>query len=99
MGLIFEWDNRKAKSNEEKHGISFPEGASVFRDALSLTIADPFHSEIEGRFITVGRSVNDRLLVVVHSERGDNIRIISARLATRQERVNYEEGSEEPGGH
>ncbi|MCL5264729.1 MAG: BrnT family toxin [Chloroflexi bacterium] len=72
MGLVFEWDTRKAELNERKHGISFEEAATVLGDPLSLTILDPIHSEAEERFITIGRSIDRRLLVVVHTERGDN---------------------------
>jgi uncharacterized protein len=78
MALNFEWDANKAKSNLGKHGISFGEASTVFGDARSLTISDPIHSELENRFITIGTSHRGKLLVVVHTERGDNIRIISA---------------------
>ena len=88
--LTFEWDPQKAQSNLEKHGVSFEEASTVFRDLLSLTIDDPLHSEDEGRMIQIGISYKNRLLVVVHTERGDNIRIISARKATKKERNNYE---------
>ncbi|MBI3622037.1 MAG: BrnT family toxin [Nitrospirae bacterium] len=91
MGLIFEWDEVKAGSNLRKHGISFEEAATVFGDYLSLTIADPQHSEGEERFVIIGRSHRGRTLVVVHTERGDRMRIISARLATPRERRAYEE--------
>ncbi len=94
MGITFEWDDEKAKSNLKKHGVSFEEASSVFASALSLTIADPRHSDEEDRFVTLGESHRGRLLVVVATDRGDTIRIISARLATRRERKNYEEGSE-----
>jgi uncharacterized DUF497 family protein len=92
MALNFEWDANKAKSNLGKHGISFGEASTVFGDPRSLTIPDPTHSELENRFITIGTS-HRKLLVVVHTERGDNIRIISARVASRRERRNYEEGT------
>jgi len=88
--LTFEWDPQKAKSNIEKHGVSFEEASTVFRDPLSLTIDDPLHSTGELRMVQIGISHKDRLLVVVHTERGDNIRIISARKATKKERNNYE---------
>jgi uncharacterized protein len=91
MPLSFEWDENKAKSNVTKHGVSFDEASTVFGDALSLTIPDPAHSQVEGRFIIVGQSYRGKLLVVVHTERGDNIRIISARRASRRERKTYEE--------
>lgn len=90
--MQFEWDTAKAAENLAKHGVSFEEAATVFRDRLSATGADPDHSVGEERFITFGVSTSGRLLVVAHTERGDTIRIISARLATRGERKIYEEG-------
>ncbi len=94
MDAAFEWDAGKAESNLQKHGISFDEAATVFFDPLSLTIPDPLHSDEEDRFITTGLSNQQRPLVVVHTEREENIRIISARLATAREREKYEEGVE-----
>lgn len=94
MGLLFEWDEGKARTNEKKHGVTFFEAASVFRDPLALTIFDPLHSGEEDRFVSLGESHEGRLLVVVFTERGDNIRIIGAREATRRERKKYEEGQE-----
>jgi uncharacterized DUF497 family protein len=91
MGLTFEWDGNKAKANIAKHGVSFEEASTAFADAQSLTIADPLHSKIEDRYVTLGASYRGRLLVVVHTERGDDIRIISARPASRRERLTYEE--------
>ena len=91
MGLIFEWDNEKATSNLKKHTVSFEEAVKVFADPLSVTIADPRHSTGEHRFIIIGRSQTGRTLVVVHAERRNRIRIISARVATRRERKQYEE--------
>jgi len=91
MALEFEWNAAKARSNLAKHGISFEEAATVFADALSFTIPDPDHSLLEARFVTMGRALAGKLLVVVHTERGDNIRIISARRASRRERKSYEE--------
>jgi len=88
--LSFEWDTQKAKSNEQKHGITFDEASTVFEDFLSLTIHDPLHSENEERFTSIGVSHKNRILIVVHTERGDNIRIISARKATKNERSYYE---------
>ncbi len=93
MSLEFEWDEDKAKTNRKKHGVSFEEASSAFGDPLALTIPDPLHSEEEDRFITLGESHRPRLLVVVSTERGDKIRIISARVATRRERTDYEEGT------
>jgi uncharacterized protein len=91
MPLTFEWDGRKARSNLDKHGVSFEDGASIFDDRLSLTIPDPEHSIAEERYITLGKALTGKLLVVVHTDRGDNIRIISARRASRRERKYYEE--------
>ena len=88
--LIFEWDPQKAKSNLKKHGVSFEEASTAFQDTLSLAIDDPLHSIDEERVVLIGMSNKNRLLVVVHAERGDNIRIISARKATKEERKNYE---------
>ena len=79
--LSFEWDDKKAHGNELKHGISFSEACTVFGDSLSLTIHDPLHSESEDRFVLIGTSHKNRMLIVVYTERGDNIRIISARKA------------------
>jgi uncharacterized DUF497 family protein len=87
------WNHSKAAANERKHGVSFPEAATVFRDPLSLTGFDPNHSDDEDRFVTMGTSVTGQLLVVVHTERDDCVRIISAREATRRERKDYEDGS------
>lgn len=91
MALLFEWDPRKARRNLTIHGVSFDEASTAFRDHLSRTIADPLHSEDEDRCVLLGRSHRNRLLVVVHTERGDRIRLISARLAGNRERVRYEE--------
>lgn len=93
MSLKFEWDPEKARSNLRKHGVSFEEAATCFGDRLSITIGDPEHSGVESRYVLVGLSFRNRLLVVVHTERGDTIRVISARKATRRERQAYvEEG-------
>ncbi len=91
MALTFEWDSRKARTNIYKHRVRFEDAAGVFGDPLSLTIPDPLHSQAEERFVTIGRTPIGKLLVVVHTERRDNIRIISARPASRQERRAYEE--------
>ncbi|MBU4288468.1 MAG: BrnT family toxin, partial [Proteobacteria bacterium] len=88
--LIFEWDLKKAKTNLGKHGVSFEEASTAFKDTLSLTIDDPLHSSDEKRLVLIGMSYNNSILVVVHTERGDNIRIISARKATKKERKYYE---------
>jgi uncharacterized DUF497 family protein len=91
MRAFVEWDPNKAKKNLKKHGISFEEAATIFEDPLSSTIGDPLHSETEERFVIIGKSSQNRLLVVSHTDRGERIRIISARLATNRERVKYEE--------
>ena len=87
----FEWNPNKAETNFKKHGVSFEEAASVLFDPLSLTVPDPLHSGAENRFIITGLSDRQRHLVVVHTDRGDKIRIISARLATPSERRKYEQ--------
>jgi uncharacterized DUF497 family protein len=93
MALRFSWDPRKAASNLKKHGVSFEEAVTAFGDPLSVTIPDPKHSESEDRFVLLGLSASSRLVVVAHAERSDDdVRIISARLATRRERNEYEEG-------
>ncbi|MCP3874699.1 MAG: BrnT family toxin [Desulfobacteraceae bacterium] len=88
--LKFEWDTKKAKSNLKKHGVSFEEASTAFRDPLSLTIEDPLHSNNEKRFVLIGIAYNKRTLVVVHTEREENIRIVSARKATKREREYYD---------
>ena len=87
---IFEWDEKKEKSNFGKHAVSFMEDESVFYDSLSLTIPDPDHSIEEQRFIDIGTSNKNRVLVIVYTEREDKIRIISVRKATNVERKMYE---------
>jgi uncharacterized DUF497 family protein len=89
--LHFDWDPEKADSNVKKHGVTFGEAATAFGDPLSVTIPDPDHSFGEARFILLGVSFQGRLVVVVHAEAHDSIRIISARLATRAERKSYEQ--------
>jgi uncharacterized DUF497 family protein len=91
VALKFEWDAAKAVVNARKHGVAFEEAASAFADPLSLAIPDPDHSAGEARWVLLGRSVRGRLLVVAHTERGDTIRLISARTATLRERHCYEE--------
>jgi hypothetical protein len=91
VALTFEWDSRKARSNLSKHGISFEEASTIFGDSFSLTVPDPDHSITERRYITVGRAFSGNLLVVVHTDRGNNIRIINARRASRRERRVYEQ--------
>ena len=92
MSLQFEWDETKAIANERKHDVSFEEAVTIFGDPDSLTIFDAEHSDKEDRFIDIGLSASGRVLVVVHTERGTRIRIISCRRATRAERKQYEHG-------
>ncbi|HQU32580.1 MAG: BrnT family toxin [Planctomycetia bacterium] len=92
MELNFEWDEEKAKVNFKKHRVSFGEATTVFMDPLSITICDPDHSVDEQRYIDIGSSEKGRVLVVVYTERGSNIRIISCRKATPSEWKFYEEG-------
>ena len=87
--MKFEWDPKKAAANLASHGVSFEDASTVFGDALAGTIPDPLHSVSEARFITVGHSASGALLVVVHAERGDLVRIISARPATPSESERY----------
>lgn len=91
--MEFEWNPDKAKLNFEKHGVSFQEAATVFNDALSVTFPDPDHSIGENRYVIIGTSRFGQLLVVAHTDRGEKLRIISARKATRQEKRFYEAGS------
>jgi uncharacterized protein len=91
--MEFEWNPNKAELNLEKHGVSFQEAATVFNDPLSVTFPDPDHSIGENRYVIIGISQFGQLLVVAHTDRGDKVRIISARKVTRQERRFYEEGS------
>jgi hypothetical protein len=90
--MNFAWDTKKAAANLRKHAVAFEEAATIFRDTLSVSGADPDHSVEERRFITFGVSNIGRLIVVSHNDDGSTIRIISARLATRRERKIYEEG-------
>ncbi len=90
--MRIEWDPRKARANLRKHKVSFEEAATAVSDPMSATGADPDHSVTEDRYITFGISARGRLLVVVHTEKHETIRIISARLASRGERKLYEEG-------
>ena len=88
--MIYEWNDKKAKANLRKHGVSFEEAATVFLDPLALTFPDPHHSSEEEREITIGNSTRDHVVVVSHCQRGKRIRIIGARKATRGERKQYE---------
>jgi uncharacterized protein len=87
------WSHRKNRQNIHKHRVDFNEAKTIFDDPLQVSIADPDHSLHEYRFITMGRSILNRLLVIVHIFQDDKIRIISARRPTRKERQNYEEGT------
>ena len=91
-GVKFEWDAAKAAENARKHGVSFEDAASVFGDPLAATISDPDHSTTERRFVTIGNAATRKLVVVVHTDRADKVRLISARPATRAEKKKYEEG-------
>jgi hypothetical protein len=90
-GIAFEWDGRKDSANRRKHGVGFAEASTVFDDPLSITIPD--HGLEEERFVIIGMSSKRSLLIVVHTIRGERIRLISARSATKDERRNYEETS------
>jgi uncharacterized DUF497 family protein len=89
--MEFEWDPRKDAANRRKHAVGFREATTVFGDPLATTFPDREHSIFEQRFLTIGASAGDRLLVVVHTEHEETIRIISARPATARERRFYEE--------
>ena len=96
MRIIFEWDAKKARINVDKHKVSFDEARTVFHDPLLLTFPDEFHSETEERFISIGLSDRERILLVVHTEQDEKddqiiIRIISCRKATKSEQKTYEE--------
>jgi uncharacterized DUF497 family protein len=93
LGIAFEWDSRKESANRRKHGVGFSEASTVFADPLSITIPDPDHSENERRYVIIGLSDQRKLLVVVHTVRGERIRLISARKATRHEKREYEEAA------
>ena len=88
--MQFEWDRTKADRNLKRHRVSFDEAVSVFYDPTAATFDDPDHSIGERRLVTVGYSARERLLVVVHVERGGGIRLISARVATARERKRHE---------
>jgi len=89
--MEFEWDDKKATKNKKKHGVSFHEAATVFGDPMARTFNDPEHSTTEHQFLTFGLSQFNQLLVVAHTDRGENIRIISAQTMTKHERKIYEE--------
>jgi len=87
----FQWDNRKAGRNLSKHGVSFQEAVTVFDDPMFVIFANPDHSIQEKRFIIMGESTRQRLLVVAYTERSGEIRVISSRKASPKEREVYEE--------
>jgi hypothetical protein len=90
--VVFKWDQQKAATNLKKHRIDFHEAVTVLEDALSTTFPDPDHSKPgDQRFLSIGISDRQRILVIAHSEEGETVRIISARRATRRERRFYEE--------
>lgn len=91
MGYIFDWDPEKAQWNVRKHGVSFEDASTVFGDSLALLMRDPDHSLDEERYLLLGMSIRERLLVVAFAERPPLTRLISARRATRIERRKYEE--------
>jgi uncharacterized DUF497 family protein len=93
MAIEFEWDPAKAQTNAAKHRVDFEEATTAFFDPLSVAIPDPLHSAGEARAVLLGRSSAGRLLVVVHTDRESRIRLISARVATRKERRNYEKAN------
>ena len=90
--MVFVWDPRKAAANLKKHGVDFREAVTVLDDTLSTTFPDTDHSGLEPRYLTIGVSSRNRVLVISHTEENELIRIISARRATRHERRFYEEG-------
>jgi uncharacterized DUF497 family protein len=88
----FEWHDAKGRENRFRHRVSFEEASTAFGDPLSVTIDNPLHSEGEFRYLLIGMTERLRLVVVAHVERGDTVRIISARPASARERKTYEEG-------
>jgi uncharacterized DUF497 family protein len=91
MELRFEWDEAKAASNLEKHGVGFEEAQTVLNDPHAITIFDHLHSGDEDRFVDIGLSMHGRVVVVVYTERGERIRIVSSRLAAPLEQHEYEQ--------
>ena len=90
-GVVFEWDPAKDVANLAKHGVTFEEALTVFMDPVARIHGDPDHSEAEAREIIVGHSIHQRLLLISFVERGEKVRLISARVATKRERRDYEE--------
>lgn len=91
--MTFEWHEEKAKENLKEHKVSFEEAKTVFNDQFLMTFPDPEHSESEQRYFNIGSSSKGQVLIIIHTEREANIRIISCRKATRKERKVYEEGN------
>ena len=91
--VVFEWDDQKSASNLAKHGVTFEESATIFRDELARSKSDTAHSVDEIRFLLIGNSQARRILIVVFVERGERLRLISARAATPNERGEYEQRS------
>jgi len=91
MGLHFEWDTEKARINLRKHQVTFEEASTIFDDPQFMTFLDEEHSADEERYITIGLSNQNRLLMAAHTERAENIRLISARKATKDEETFYQE--------
>ncbi len=89
--MDFEWDPKKAAKNLAKHKVSFTEATTIFGNPLAITVSDPDHSENEARYITIGLSNRNRLLMVAHADRNNRYRIINARELTHRERKAYEE--------
>lgn len=92
MGLEFEWDEKKAVANQNKHGVAFEEGKTVFNDPYAITIADPGYSIEEDRWVDIGLSGQGRVLVVWYTEVEQRIRIIGCRKATTSETQTYVHG-------
>jgi len=92
--VTFEWDARKAGANLKKHRVGFDDAATVFLDPFAMTFPDPDHELEDRREITIGCTMRGHVVFVAHCQRGERIRIISARLATRSERKHYEEGTD-----
>ena len=89
--MEFEWDRRKAKYNLRKHGVSFEEASTVFDDVLAAFYEDPDHSVHEKRFLMIGTSARGRLFYIAFADRNERMRIISARMPTKEEKKLYEE--------
>jgi uncharacterized protein len=94
VSLTFEWDPSKARGNASKHGVTFEEASTVFADSYSVTVPDPDHSLGEERYLIIGESHRNRLLIVSFAHRADKLHIISARMLTQRERRQYEEAED-----